>query len=163
MNSDRITCQGPKGQNSVAIPPSIELISDDVSIRLKLKSKQDIALYGLTRALVANVVEGVSQGFTKKLEIQGIGFRAKLDGPQVLELMVGYSHPVKFQASTGVELSLEKNNLIKVFGVDKQLVGQTASDIRALKPPDRYKGKGIRYFGEMIKLKPGKAAKSATQ
>jgi large subunit ribosomal protein L6 len=113
-------------------------------------------LHGLTRVLIANMVTGVTRGFEKKLEIQGVGYRADLQG-NVLRLTVGFSHPVLFSLPEGIKVEVERQNNIAVRGIDKQLVGSVAAQIRSIRPPDPYKGKGIRYAGEYIKLKVGKA------
>jgi large subunit ribosomal protein L6 len=117
----------------------------------------DRAIHGLTRSLVANMVEGVTQGFEKRLEIQGVGYRAKLAG-KALELSVGYSHPVTIPAPDGIEFEVPQPTQIVVRGIDKQLVGEIASQIRRVRPPEPYKGKGIRYAGEQVKRKVGKRA-----
>jgi large subunit ribosomal protein L6 len=116
------------------------------------------ALHGLTRSLIANMVQGVTEGFSKVLEIQGVGYRAAAKGKN-LELAVGYSHPVPVEAPEGITLTVETPTRVIVSGADKQLVGQIAADIRAHRPPDPYKGKGIRYEGEYVRRKAGKAAK----
>jgi large subunit ribosomal protein L6 len=118
---------------------------------------EDRALHGLTRTLVANMVEGVTKGFEKRLEIQGVGYRAALSGTD-LELQVGYSHPVRVKPRTGIEFEVPAPTQVIVRGIDKQMVGQTAAEIRKVRPPEPYKGKGIRYEGEFVRRKVGKRA-----
>lgn len=129
-------------------------------ILVKPRGKNPAANVGTENSLIAGAVAGLTVGFSKTLEIVGTGYRAALKGSDQLDLFLGFSHPVSFTAPAGITLSLADNRLITVAGVDKGLVGQTAANIRALRPPDAYKGKGIRYQGEIIKLKPGKAAKA---
>ena len=125
----------------------------------KNDTRQMRALHGLTRALVANAVKGVSEGFTRKLEIVGIGYRAQMQG-RVMQLALGYSHPVEFTIPDGIEIKVEKQTRLTVSGADRQQVGQVAANIRGLRPPEPYKGKGIRYSDEVIRKKAGKTAKA---
>ncbi|HEY1074109.1 MAG TPA: 50S ribosomal protein L6 [Patescibacteria group bacterium] len=155
------TAQGPKGQHTVVVHPRVNVAVEGETITVSRggNDKQARALHGLMRMLVANAVTGVSQGFTKKLEMHGIGYRAQTDGNQ-LTLSVGFTHPVVFTAPEGISFTVEKNTLVGVHGIDKQVVGQVAANIRAVKKPEPYKGKGIRYEGEYVRRKAGKAAKA---
>jgi large subunit ribosomal protein L6 len=120
------------------------------------------ALHGLTRTLIANMVDGVTKGFMKSLEIQGVGYKAE-PKPFGVQLVVGFSHPVPYHAPQGVKISVENNTLVKVEGVDKELVGQVAAELRSVRPPEPYKGKGIRYVGEAVRRKAGKTAQAAAK
>lgn len=153
-----VTIKGPKGELKHRVHPDVAVVLEDREIRIVSRnaSKKSAALWGLTRSLVANMAEGVVHGFRKELEYEGIGFRAQLEG-SALVMRVGFSHPVRFTPLQGVTLSIEKN-VITVAGIDKKLVGDSAARIRALKPPEPYKGKGIRYRGEIIRRKAGKKA-----
>ncbi len=154
-------CTGPKGELEVTINPRITVLIKDGTIEITRSGNDGLArsLHGLTRMLVANAIEGVSQGFTKRLEMHGIGYRAQSDGKQIT-LAVGFTHPVIIVAPEGIAFQVEKNTLISVTGIDKQAVGQVAANIRAVKKPEPYKGKGIRYEGEYVRRKAGKAAKA---
>lgn len=154
----QVTVKGPKGQLVVDFDPDLEIAVEENQVLVKrpTDSRRHRALHGLTRSLVANAVEGVSQGFVKELEIKGIGYRAKLQGGKI-ELSIGYSHPVIVEAPEGITLEVPEPTKIRVSGIDKQKVGQVAANIRAIRPPDAYHGKGIRYAGEVLRLKPGKA------
>lgn len=148
---------GPTGRLTHRIPPEIQISIEPEQIVVKRPNdhRTTRCLHGLTRALIANMITGVTQGFEKRLEIQGIGYRADLQG-NVLRLTLGFSHPVLFPLPEGVKVDVERQTSIKVKGIDKQLVGSVAAQIRSLKPPEPYKGKGIRYVGEYVKLKVGK-------
>ena len=148
---------GPTGRLTHRIPPEIQISIEPEQIVVKRPNDHRTirCLHGLTRALIANMITGVTQGFEKRLEIQGIGYRADLQG-NVLRLTLGFSHPVLFPLPEGVKVDVERQTSIKVKGIDKQLVGSVAAQIRSLKPPEPYKGKGIRYVGEYVKLKVGK-------
>ncbi|MCW7752451.1 50S ribosomal protein L6 [Desulfobotulus sp. H1] len=152
--------EGPLGKLAREIHPSVDLeIQDGVINVVPLSDdRQSVAFQGMTRALVANMVTGVSDGFKKVLQINGIGYRAELKS-DVLTLFVGYSNPVGYPVPNGISLSVEKNNDITVSGIDKQQVGQVAAEIRAVRPPEPYKGKGIKYADEHIIRKAGKSAK----
>jgi large subunit ribosomal protein L6 len=156
-----VKVKGPKGELSLEIRPEIGINIKDNQIEVfpKNKTKQTKALWGTTRSLINNLVEGVTKGFQKQLEIQGIGYKANLEGRDLI-LEVGFSHPVRMKIPQGLEVSVSKN-IITVTGIDKQLVGEFAAQIRKVRPPEPYKGKGIRYLGEKIKLKPGKKAVGA--
>ncbi|NIS62254.1 MAG: 50S ribosomal protein L6 [Proteobacteria bacterium] len=149
---------GPSGQLTHRIPSEIQVSiePEQISVKRPNDHRTTRSLHGLTRVLIANMITGVTQGFEKRLEIQGIGYRADLQG-KVLRLTLGFSHPVLFPVPDGVKVEVERQTSIKVKGIDKQLVGAVAAQIRSLKPPDPYKGKGIRYADEYVKLKVGKA------
>jgi large subunit ribosomal protein L6 len=155
-----ITVKGPKGELSRSLPPEILVKVEDgkLTVSRPSDSQRHLAFHGLTRALVANMVQGVSRGFEKTLEIVGVGYRAEKTGDK-LSIRVGYSQPVEVSPLPGVTLAVEGNNKIKVSGINKEIVGEMAAEIRAIRPPDHYKGKGIRYSGEVVRLKPGKAGK----
>ncbi len=153
-----VRVKGPKGSLEVAVDPEMKVVVEDGVVRVERPSdaRRHRALHGLTRTLIANAVIGVTEGYTKELEIKGIGYRAKMSGNK-LELSVGFSHPVIFEPPEGVKVEVPEPTRIRVSGIDKQQVGQVAANIRAIRPPDAYKGKGIRYVGEVVRLKPGKA------
>ena len=154
-----ITINGPKGELQQELSPRIEIADEDgvLTVTRATDRGPDRALHGLTRSLVANMVEGVTSGYEKQLEIQGVGYRAKLQGKAV-ELSVGYSHTVTIQAPDGIDFEVPQPTQVIVRGIDKQLVGETASRIRRVRPPEPYKGKGIRYAGEHVRRKVGKRA-----
>jgi len=149
--------KGPKGELSQMLPPAIAVEVGDGEVRFARKDdrSQTRALHGLARALVANMVRGVTEGFTKELEIQGVGYRAEAKG-QKLNLLLGFSHPVEMIVPDGLSASVENNTRIKIEGIDKQQVGQFAADVRSLRPPEPYKGKGVRYADEHVRRKVGK-------
>ncbi len=153
-----VRVKGPKGELVVEIDPEMKVVLEEGVIRVERPSeaRRHRALHGLTRTLIANAIEGVTKGYEKELEIRGIGYRAKMSGNK-LELSVGFSHPVLFEPPEGIKIEVPEPTKIKVSGIDKQKVGQVAANIRAIRPPDAYKGKGIRYAGEVVRLKPGKA------
>lgn len=153
-----VTIKGPKGELEYQAHPDIAVELKDNQIVCTVKratNKQAGALWGTTRARLANMVKGVTEGFVKKLELQGVGYKAALKGKNI-ELAVGFSHPVAVEAPAGITLSIEKE-IITVSGIDAYLVGQVASNIRLIRPPEPYKGKGIRYLGEVVRRKVGKA------
>ena len=154
-----VTVKGPKGELSERISPDMDVRQDDGQIVVTRPTDrgEHRALHGLTRSLVANMVHGVTDGFEKRLEIQGVGYRAQLKGKN-LELAVGYSHPVPIQAPDGIEFEVPQATRVVVKGISKQLVGETAAIIRKQRPPEPYKGKGIRYEGEHVQRKVGKRA-----
>ncbi len=161
MNNGTITITGSKGSLSFAVPVGIDIKEGEGKLIISQKEKNDEktkALFGLTRSLVSNMVEGVSAGFDKKLELSGVGYRAQASG-DTLTLSLGFSHPVVVRGKEGITFSVAEN-VITVSGIDKALVGDTAAKIRALRPPEPYKGKGIKYQGERIRRKVGKAAKA---
>jgi large subunit ribosomal protein L6 len=153
-----VEVKGPKGALSHTIPEGISIQVEDGVIQVKRKgdAKRERSLHGLSRTLIANMVTGVTAGFEKGLEIVGIGYRAALQGRN-LQLSLGYSHPVIYPIPDGIEVDVEKQNKITVKGTDKQKVGQVAAEIRSFRKPEPYKGKGIRYVGEQIRRKAGKA------
>ena len=155
----RVAVAGPLGALQMQVPTrmKIELADGIVTVTRPTERGEDRALHGLTRTIVANMVEGVTKGFEKKLEIQGVGYRAQLKGSD-LELSVGYSHPVLIKPRTGITFEVPTPTEILVKGTDKQMVGQTAAEIRKVRPPEPYKGKGIRYEGEYVRRKVGKRA-----
>jgi len=155
----RVTVNGPKGELQQQVSDRMEIIEADGELTVKRPTDRgtDRAVHGLTRSLVANMVEGVTDGFEKRLEIQGVGYRAKLAG-KALELSVGYSHPVSITAPDGIEFDVPQPTQVIVRGIDKQAVGEIASQIRRVRPPEPYKGKGIRYEGEQVRRKVGKRA-----
>jgi large subunit ribosomal protein L6 len=156
-----VRVKGPKGQLEQRVLPVVRVSVDDGAVKVERlgEAKAHRSAHGLTRTLVANMVEGVSKGFRKSLEIQGVGYRANKTGER-LNLQLGYSHPVGYDAPEGIAFTLEGNTKIHVEGIDKQRVGQVAAEIRALRPPEPYKGKGIRYAGEYVRKKLGKAGKA---
>jgi len=159
IEPNRVAVVGPLGSLQQQVPGRITIEQGDgrVVVTRPTERGEDRALHGLTRTLVANMVEGVTKGFEKKLEIQGVGYRAALKGSD-LELSVGYSHPVTIKPRTGITFEVPAPTQIVVKGTDKQVVGQTAAEIRKVRPPEPYKGKGIRYEGEYVRRKVGKRA-----
>lgn len=155
--ADSVTVQGPKGKLSLAVPGEVEVQRDNGALTFTVRSpsKSASALAGTVRSLVGNMVAGVSQGFEKHLELQGVGYRAQAQGRK-LNLQLGFSHPIDYQLPEGVEVQTATQTQIVVKGVDKQLVGQVAAEIRAFRPPEPYKGKGVRYVGERVRRKEGK-------
>jgi large subunit ribosomal protein L6 len=151
---------GPKGKLAVPIPAGISAQQADGKLEIKRASDDAAALHGLTRALAANAVEGVSSGFTKELDIVGIGYRADIKG-KVATFTLGYSHPIEFLLPEGVDLKIDKQTHLVLTGHDRQLLGQVAANIRALRKPDPYKNKGIRYTGEALRKKVGKTGATA--
>jgi large subunit ribosomal protein L6 len=156
-----VTVTGPQGTLSRPIPGAITVRQEDSSVLVERPDdeRHNRALHGLTRSLVANMVTGVTQGFTKELEIVGVGYRAQARGPAALELALGFSHPVMVDAPDGVTFEVPVPTRIVVKGIDKEKVGQVAADIRKIRKPEPYKGKGVRYAGERVLRKAGKAAK----
>ena len=159
VDPGRVTVSGPKGELRQQVPQRMEISQEDGTITVSRPTErgEDRALHGLTRTLIANMVEGVTNGFEKRLEIQGVGYRAALSGAN-LELQVGYSHPVRITPREGISFEVPIPTQIVVRGIDKQIVGQTAAEIRKVRPPEPYKGKGIRYEGEFVRRKVGKRA-----
>ncbi|MGB3403776.1 MAG: 50S ribosomal protein L6 [Microcoleaceae cyanobacterium] len=160
IDGQTVTVKGPKGELSRVLPPEAVIGQEDNTITIKRKdeSRRARERHGLCRSLVANMVEGVSQGFQRRLEIQGVGYRAQVQG-QNLILNVGYSKPVEIKPPEGITLAVENNTNVIVSGISKEVVGNTAATIRAVRPPEPYKGKGIRYAGEQIRRKAGKSGK----
>ena len=160
IEGEDVRVTGPKGELIRSIPSemTVNIEGDVLSVSRPSDNKKHRAYHGLTRSLLANMVEGVSRGFEKTLEIVGVGYRAEKSGDKLI-LRIGYSHPVEVTPLLGVTLNVEGNNRIIVSGINKEAVGEMAAEIRAIRPPDAYKGKGIRYTGEVVRLKPGKAGK----
>lgn len=152
---EQLEVQGPKGKLSVPVPSGISIQQVDGKLEILRDGDQYAALHGLTRALAANAVQGVSTGFTRELDIVGIGFRADMKG-KVASFTLGYSHPVEVVLPEGVELKIDKQTHLVLSGSDKQLIGQVAANIRGLRKPDPYKNKGVRYTGEILRKKAGK-------
>lgn len=155
----RVRVKGPKGELSQAVSPEmkVEQSGGVLTVARPTDRGEHRALHGLTRSLIANMVEGVTGGFERRLEIQGVGYRAKLQG-KALELALGYSHPVKLPAPEGIEFEVPSPTEVVVRGIDKQLVGEMAAQVRKARPPEPYKGKGVRYVGEHVRRKVGKRA-----
>ena len=166
-DKNHVTVKGPKGQLGLQADPDITVEQQDgeIVVSRPTEQKRHKALHGLTRSLLANMVQGVTEGYSKELEVIGVGYRAeakKMAGLDVLELALGFSHPIYFVAPDGVDIEAEtvrgQNPRVKITGIDKQLVGQVAAKIRALRPPEPYKGKGVRYADEFVRRKAGKTA-----
>jgi large subunit ribosomal protein L6 len=156
-----VAVKGPKGTLSRTLPGEITVRQEDGTLLVERPNdeRHNRALHGLTRSLVANMVTGVTEGFVKELEIVGVGYRASAQGPNRMELALGFSHPVFVDAPEGVTFEVPQPTRIRVIGIDKEIVGQVAANIRKIRKPEPYKGKGIRYLGEQVKRKAGKAAK----
>ena len=159
VDPGRVTVNGPLGELTQNVPARIKIEKEDGQLIVTRPTERgdDRALHGLTRSLVANMVEGVTNGFEKRLEIQGVGYRASLRGT-ALELNVGFSHPVVMDAPAGITFEVPTQNEIVIKGIDKQQVGEIAAEVRDVRPPEPYKGKGIRYRGEYVRRKVGKRA-----
>jgi large subunit ribosomal protein L6 len=153
---DHLKVQGPKGTLEVPVPAGIRVQQSDGKLELIRESDAYAALHGLTRALLANAVQGVSTGFTRELDIVGIGYRADVKG-KIATFTLGYSHPIEVLLPDGVDLKIDKQTHLVLSGFDKQVIGQVAANIRALRKPDPYKNKGVRYTGEVLKKKVGKS------
>ena len=161
IKEDTITVKGPKGELNWNVPLSIEVSVKDGSIVIARASdsKIDRSLHGLARSIISNMVTGVSEGFQRVLEIVGVGYRAQVAGNKLM-LTLGYSHPIEYPLPEGINAAVDQKQVqITLTGIDKQRLGQVAASLKALRPPDAYKGKGVRYSGERLKLKAGKAAK----
>ncbi|MEM7770906.1 MAG: 50S ribosomal protein L6 [Cyanobacteria bacterium P01_E01_bin.6] len=160
IEGQTVSVKGPKGELARTLPPEVEVLQEDTAIVVSRRNESRPARqrHGLCRTLVANMIEGVSQGFQRKLEIQGVGYRAQVQGKNLI-LNVGYSNPVEINPPPGISLSVEGNTNITVSGIDKEIVGNTAAQIRAVRPPEPYKGKGIRYANEIVRRKAGKSGK----
>jgi len=161
IEGNRLTVKGAKGTLDLDVHTDMAVVLEDGELRVERPSdqKNHRALHGLTRSLIANMVTGVTDGFTKTLEIVGVGYRAEAKG-KALTLNVGYSHPIDYQPAEGVDLACPNQTTVVVSGIDKQKVGQAAAEIRGFRPPEPYKGKGIRYQGEHVRRKAGKTAGS---
>jgi large subunit ribosomal protein L6 len=159
VGPDRVTVNGPRGELSQAVSPAmrIEESNGTLTVERPTDRGEHRALHGLTRSLIANMVEGVTRGFEKRLEIQGVGYRARLKGKE-LEMSLGHSHPVSVTPPEGIEFEVPQPTEVVVRGIDKQLVGEVAARVRKQRPPEPYKGKGVRYAGEHVRRKVGKRA-----
>jgi large subunit ribosomal protein L6 len=160
ITGQHVAVKGPKGELSRTLPPEVEVVQegDTILVNRRNESRPARQRHGLCRTLIANMVEGVSQGFQKRLEIQGVGYRAQVQGRNLV-LNVGYSNPVQIEPPDGIQVAVENNTNVIVSGIDKEIVGNTTARIRAVRPPEPYKGKGIRYAGEVVRRKAGKAGK----
>ncbi len=157
----QVAVKGPKGELDIEVPVDITVRQDgdEILVERSDDERRNRALHGLTRSLVNNMVLGVSEGFSKELQIVGVGYRAAAKGSNALELQLGFSHPVNVEAPAGISFDVPEPTRIIVSGIDKQVVGQVAADIRSYRKPEPYKGKGVRYLGEHVARKAGKAAK----
>ena len=160
IDGQSVTVKGPKGELSRVLPSEVIVAQEGETLTVSRRDESRTARqrHGLCRTLVANMVEGVSQGFQRRLEIQGVGYRAQVQGRNLI-LNVGYSKPVEMEPPAGIQVAVENNTNLIVSGIDKEIVGNTAARIRAVRPPEPYKGKGIRYAGEAVRRKAGKAGK----
>jgi large subunit ribosomal protein L6 len=160
LAGQHVTVKGPKGELQRTLPNQVEIVQNDSILQVNRinDSRPAKQLHGLCRTLVANMVEGVSTGFQRRLEIQGVGYRAQVQGSTLI-LNVGYSSPVPVEAPEGIQLAVENNTNVLVSGIDKEAVGNIAAQIRSIRPPEVYKGKGIRYSGEVVRRKAGKTGK----
>jgi large subunit ribosomal protein L6 len=161
LKDGAVEVQGPKGKMNVRVPAGIRFEQKDGTLIAKRDAEEHRALHGLARALVANAVTGVTTGFKKDLDIVGVGYRAEVKGKNVV-LALGYSHPIEFPIPEGIQIAIEKQTHMSVSGADKNQVGQVAANLRALRPPDPYKQKGVRITGERLKKKAGKAGAKTT-
>ncbi|MGH9612545.1 MAG: 50S ribosomal protein L6 [Bryobacteraceae bacterium] len=157
---DRLQVEGPKGKLTVPIPEGVRFQQNDGILEVTRDGDQYAALHGLTRALAANAVQGVSSGWTRELDIVGVGYRADVKG-KIVTFTLGYSHPIEFLLPDGVDLKIDKQTHLVISGFDKQVVGQVAAKMRALRPPDPYKNKGVRFTGEALRKKVGKTGAGA--
>ncbi|HEY6997480.1 MAG TPA: 50S ribosomal protein L6 [Phototrophicaceae bacterium] len=162
VDSNGVRLEGPKGKLQATLPPDVDVKVEGNVVRVGRRNdeRKSRAVHGLTRKLIANMAQGVSQGFSRVLDINGVGYRAEVKG-QEIHMTLGYSHPVVFPLPTGVSASVERQIIITLTSADRQLLGETAAKIRSLRPPEPYKGKGIKYREEVIKRKAGKAVGSA--
>ncbi|MEM9806027.1 MAG: 50S ribosomal protein L6 [Cyanobacteria bacterium P01_D01_bin.56] len=160
IDNQSVVIKGPKGELSRILPAEVSITQEgeEIVVTRNGDSRTSRAYHGLSRTLIANMIEGVSKGFEKRLEIKGVGYRAAVKG-KTLNMNLGYSHPVEFEPPAGIEFKVESNTNVIVSGIDKELVGTMAAKIRDARPPEPYKGKGVRYLGEMVRRKAGKAGK----
>jgi len=157
IEGNTVAVQGPKGKLDTALPPGIRMEQKDGQLLAIRDNDQQAAFHGLARALVNNAVEGVTKGWTRELEIVGIGYRAEMKGKNMVVFTLGYSHPIEYPLPSGIEAAVDpKQTKISVTGIDRQKVGQVAAEMRSLRPPDPYKNKGVRFAGEKLKKKVGK-------
>ena len=164
VTADHLDFQGPKGKLTTPVPPGISfaLQGTELSCKRTNDERQQRAFHGMARALAQNAIKGVTEGFTKDLDIVGVGYKAAVEGNKLV-LALGYSHPVNYQIPNGVKVTVDKQTRISVWGIDRQQVGQVAAEIRKLRKPDPYKQKGIRYVGEVLKKKAGKAGATGSK
>jgi large subunit ribosomal protein L6 len=162
IGEGHVNVEGPKGKQTVPVPAGISLHQKDGTLELQRDGDRYAALHGLTRALTANAIQGVSGGFTRELDIVGIGYRCDLKG-RIATFTLGYSHPIEFYLPDGIDMKIDKQTHLVLTGADRQLLGQVAANMRALRPPDPYKNKGVRYTGEPLRKKVGKTGASATK
>jgi len=157
LEGNSVAVKGPRGELRRSLHPDMQIAldKDQFTVARPSEEKRHKALHGLTRTLVQNMIDGVSKGFSKTLEIQGVGYKAEAK-PYGVNLVVGYSHPVKYEAPKGIKISVDNNTVVKIEGADKEMVGQVAAELRSVRPPEPYKGKGIRYQGEHVRRKAGK-------
>ena len=157
VQGNTVLVEGPKGKLTAMLPTGIKLEKQDSTLVAVREKEELAALHGLTRALVSNAVEGVTKGWTKELDIVGIGYRAELKGKGIVVFTLGFSHPIEFPLPTGIDVAIDpKQTHLTISGIDRQKVGQVAADVRSLRKPDPYKNKGVRYMGERLKKKVGK-------
>ena len=156
----KVVVQGPKGSLDFAFPPKVgvQIQNNAVTVTCLDESRESRALQGLTRKMIANMCQGVSGGFSRTLEINGVGYRAEAKGSNLIQFTLGYSHPILFQLPPGIQAKVERQTVVTLEGIDKQLLGETAAGIRRLRPPEPYKGKGVKYTTERIRKKAGKTA-----
>jgi large subunit ribosomal protein L6 len=158
VQGNTVLVEGPKGKLSAMLPTGIKLEKKDGTLLAVREKEEMAALHGLTRALVSNAVEGVTKGWTRELDIVGIGYRAELKGKGIVVFTLGFSHPIEFPLPTGIDVAIDpKQTHLTISGIDRQKVGQVAADMRSLRKPDPYKNKGVRYMGERLKKKVGKS------
>jgi large subunit ribosomal protein L6 len=162
VGEGHVTVEGPKGKQTVPVPAGITFRQENGILDLARDGEEKAALHGLTRALTANAVQGVSTGFTRELDIVGIGYRCDLKG-RIASFTLGYSHPIEFYLPDGVDMKIDKQTHLVLTGADRQLLGQVAANMRALRPPDPYKNKGVRYTGEPLRKKVGKTGASGAK
>ena len=157
LEGNTVSVKGPKGELARTFHPEMSLVmeGDNVTVSRPSDETRHKALHGLSRTLLANMVEGVTKGYNKTLEIQGVGYKAETK-PFGLQLSLGFSHPVQYKAPAGIKFAVENNTVVKIEGADKEMVGQVAAELRNMRPPEPYKGKGIRYQGEQVRRKAGK-------
>jgi large subunit ribosomal protein L6 len=157
IEGNTVTVQGPKGKLDTQIPAGIQMLQQDGHLQASRENDSQAAIHGLARALVNNAVEGVTKGWTRELEIVGIGYRAEMKGKGTVVFSLGYSHPIEYPLPSGIDVAVDpKQTRLTVTGIDRQKVGQVAAEMRGLRPPDPYKNKGVRYAGERLKKKVGK-------
>ena len=164
IEGNEVTVEGTKGKLTRVFHPDVRVTQEDGKLVVTRAGDNRLqrAVHGLSRSLLANMVDGVTKGFEKSLELTGVGYRAQKAGTKVT-LQVGYSHPVEFDPPKGIDIVIDGANKLRIVGIDRELVGETAAEIKRIRVPDSYKGKGIKYAGERLRLKPGKAGKTATK